>query len=665
MEDDGLLINFKSSGDAKPAPVKASGRWKDRRKSLKQARKQGGVADGRVAKATRSEPKVQIKKPAVKKVSKPIVGPTKQVSTNPQDKDTFLSSLFTSNPEITGEASSKEAGEVTNAPMRDEIFPDLGVPPSMCNLLSKMNVERPTRIQRQAIPVLAQEKDALVIAQTGSGKTLAYLLPIISRLMKQPDLHRESGIFAVILAPTRELATQIYQVLEELVRCCHWLVPGIVIGGEKRKSEKARLRKGVNVLVGTPGRLADHFDNTRSLDLAEVRWVVLDEGDRLVELGFEETLTKIIEQIAAASQLSQSRYRALPSTRTHVLCSATMTSSIERLKTMTLRDPIWIKEEQAEAGEFAPAQLQQSVAVVPAKLRLVTLAAALKRKASKSGKAIVFFSCSDSVDFHYAALTSDDNEEIDLDKDEDDNPQTAAKRPLGAGGKRIGRQTAVFKLHGSLSQSQRAATLSAFSASKNFAVLLCTDVASRGIDVQVDYVVEYDPPFAVEDHIHRVGRTARAGRSGSALLFVLPGSEEKYATEKIAAVHPAGVSYETYQQLLEHSFGRRWENDATTWHLNVERWILRDESAHEMAKRAFMSHVGAYATHVSAERVYFGIKNLHLGHISKAFGLRETPGKVSSQNASGPRPKKPKMSTERAMMQAAAKHSNMSDYNIM
>lgn len=192
-----------------------------------------------------------------------------------------------------------------------DTFTSFGLSPTLAaHLLTKMELKTPTAIQKSSISqLLKEDSDAFIQSETGSGKTLAYLLPLVQRIMalsgrKDGDpqstngnvaVHRDSGLFAIILAPTRELCKQISVVFERLLGCAHWIVAGTVIGGEK-KSEKARLRKGLNVLVATPGRLADHLDNTKVLDIRNMRWLVLEEGERLMDLGFEDEIQKIVRK---------------------------------------------------------------------------------------------------------------------------------------------------------------------------------------------------------------------------------------------------------------------------------------------------------------------------------------------------------------------------------
>ena len=517
----------------------------------------------------------------------------------------------------------------------------------------------------------------------------------------QRKVDRSSGLFAIILAPTRELCKQISTVLENVLRSSHWIVAGTVTGGEKKKSEKARLRKGLNILVATPGRLADHVENTEVLDVSRVRWLVLDEGDRLMELGFEEEIksivTKLEKQKAATGKFTKGEglIPILPERRTTVMCSATMKMTVQRLGEISLKDAVHIKAEPEDliaeksaketelAEEFlAPTQLKQSYAIVPAKQRLVTLTALLKRTFARRDsviKAIVFLSCADSVDFHFEVFARDtlvsdkpilsqplrymSNE--DTEKPSQMTPDSLESSlptisPTPTLTSPLNPQLTLHKLHGSLAQALRTATLSAFTRSQYPCILLCTDVASRGLDVpKIDLVIEYDPPFNSDDHLHRVGRTARAGREGRAVIFLMPGGEEEYVDVLKKSYRNGmgkGLVRVEAEEMLKKGFesedasvgvkaskesGRHsWEERATEWQLEVERWVIEDKLAGEMAQRAFVSHVRAYATHVARERHMFDVKGLHLGHLAKAFALRDRPGNMgrgSAVHGKGPR----------------------------
>ncbi|KAK9364736.1 P-loop containing nucleoside triphosphate hydrolase protein [Lipomyces kononenkoae] len=575
----------------------------------------------------------------------------------------IISSLFTSNPKPAPAPTLLEEVQhgPSNAPLIDDTsFSGLGLQALLTShLQDKMHLDHPTAIQRAAVPALISQnpQDLFIQAQTGSGKTLAYVLPIIHALMSSSErLTRESGLFAIIIAPTRELANQIYSVLESVVRCCHYVVPGIVIGGEKKKSEKARLRRGVNILVSTPGRLADHFDNTEALDLSAVRWVVLDEGDRLMELGFEETITKILSTLQEKSRAHIDVVKGLPNRRVTVLCSATLRDDVEKLGKQSLHNGVHVTVESksttvtSRSDEFsAPDQLHQEYVVVPMKLRMVSLMGTIIDiiQTRISAKIIVFLSCSDSVNFHFAMLTRDtdtvngsEDASEPVKKIEEGEKTALASRVLRTYLKST--SPMVYKLHGSLSQPMRKSTLAAFTkSSAGPSILLCTDVASRGLDLpSISHVIEFDPPFAFEDHLHRVGRTARVGNEGWSTVFILPGKEEGYIDNVLAPLHKSSPIRRDYSTVLSSAFGAKlvWQDIATNAQLDVERWLLQNDSNRTLAKDAFTSHVRAYATHLSSERQYFSVRDLHLGHLAKCFGLRETPatlGKTNNTSAGG------------------------------
>lgn len=632
------------------------------------------------------------------------------------------SRLFTSNPIAKtvfedAPAEPSEPATPSNAPLTEEAsnFHALGLSRRLAqHLSSKLEMKAPTSIQKNTIPQLVNgDDDAFLQAQTGSGKTLAYLLPIVQRIIalsRNDDgvstgaqVHRNSGLFAIVLAPTRELCKQIAVVLEKLLRCCPWVVSTSIMGGESKHSEKARIRKGCNILIATPGRLGDHLDNTKTLDVGTVRWLVLDEGDRMMEMGFEQDLKKIVSTIRKDPLKTTNKdgvqlEKALPKRRVTVLCSATMKMNVQRLGEISLHDAIHItagaddaQEGDNEAVFAAPAQLKQTYLVVPAKLRLVTLIAFLKDAFARKGsvmKAIIFISCADSVDFHFDLLKST----APIESSSPASPSTSAKdKQEKAPPSTVYPATYItspanptillHKLHGSLTQQIRTSTLRSFSTCKDPAVLITTDISSRGLDVPaVELVIEYDPAFAIADHVHRIGRTARAGRPGKAALFLLPGCEEGYISMLPSTPPATAQSYET---ILQKGFSTPIElpkdpskeadesaqpnkqsphGRAEALQLSIEQRLLACDTGSnsaaaaagkggkkgqttskpktpasgasggasilDAARQAFRSHIRAYATHVKEERGVFDMSELHLGHVTKSFGLREAPGGI-------------------------------------
>jgi ATP-dependent RNA helicase DDX31/DBP7 len=733
MADDGLLVNFTiSDAPILPKTVLRGGPWQERRRirhvqKLQTDKSNPKRGQDQVSNDHADEDAAEYQEDREPKKRRIAAAPDFRARYRPQQQQQqpgsesresaglpkqVVSSLFSSNPvsktnlKAVQPEKSTEAIEPSNAPLTEEQlnFVSLGLSPVLAtHLTTKMSISAPMAIQKAAIgPLLTSDDDAFIQAETGSGKTLAYLLPIVQRIMdlaKTDGIKRKSGLFAIILAPTRELTKQISAVLERLLRCAHWIVAGTVTGGEQKKREKARIRKGFNILVATPGRLADHLTNTEALDASSVRWLVLDEGDRLMELGFDEDIKKILSCLDFRLRKgSSTALDSLPKKRVTILCSATMRTDVQELGDITLRDAIHISADKTEADEEAaesqgeekekvfsvPAQLKQSYSIIPAKLRLVALVATLKRgfiRCEAGTKVIVFASCADSVDFHFLALTRDPSAappEIEPVKPEwkkhgrkDQKREKPPPKPVveiktSATSPSLAstpdQTVTVFRLHGSLQQSLRTSTLKAFSDCATPAVLLCTDIASRGLDLpHVDRVIEFDPAFSREEHMHRVGRTARAGKDGFANIFLMPGCEEGYVevlqaergqdtgsvkglsaeqvlkagfpsqtttTTTTTTTNPQSSTHNTRFQ-PDRELLPAWEQLATDFQLGIERWALGDATVLEAARRGFQSHIRAYATHVKDERQWFDMKQLHLGHLAKAFALRDRPGSVN------------------------------------
>ena len=495
-------------------------------------------------------------------------------------------------------------------------FESLGVSDAVVQRMAALGYKRPTRVQQAVVPELLRRRDVLVRSDTGSGKTLAYLLPVACHLIERtPRLTRADGTVAVALVPTRELALQVLTSLQALLLPFHWLVPGAVVGGENRQKEKARLRRGVTFLVATPGRLLDHLQNTTSFNLAPLQWLILDEADRLLDLGFEEAITDI-------HRMLQERATS-PELRCTALLSATLSPRLDNLVHVTLNNPLSIRlehggavEAQAGEGEAAPSslsiptQLKQYFVQVPAKLRLVALVAALRTYLLRGvQRLMVFVSTCESVEFHAYVLA---------------NLQT------GDGDRLL--PCRVCKLHGSLPQAERVAAFRDFQSSEA-GILVCTDVAARGLDLPaVGAALQLDPPGLVEDYVHRIGRTARLGHAGEALLMLLP--SERPFTQSLAA-RGAHLMEQPLLPLLDSLPGEQQRflrltspemHPATHgMHRRVTAVVHADATSRQLAKDAFRSHVRAYAAHPAAAKAIFHVKQLHLGHLASAFGMAEQP----------------------------------------
>ncbi|CAI2173454.1 7678_t:CDS:2 [Funneliformis geosporum] len=612
---------------------------------------------------------------------------------NLNSKTQIISSIFSYNPEIpkvtddddiSTNVRSTTDHKPSNGPINDTYsFISMGLNSDLVeNIKNKLGVEKPTNIQRRAIPVLMssisnnerkeENFDVVVQAETGSGKTLTYLFPIIHQLISitaniqdNKILSRSIGTLAIILTPTRELAIQILSVLEALINIpsskerhlAHWIVAGSVIGGEKRQSEKARLRKGINILVCTPGRLLDHLQNTKSFLVENLSWLILDEADRLLELGFEETLQSILKILEEKTNgpLKNQLYpftKFWPNRRQTVLCSATLKDEVKRLAGYALSNPIFIggknddisplgekKDEKSlkETTFSTPNQLKQTYVITPAKLRLVTLTAILKSifkvkrtESFMNHKIIVFMSSCDSVDFHFDLFIKSGRISEELTDDDDDRSiSTIAVIP----------GTKMFRLHGDLSQNVRTKTFNEFSHTDS-GILFCTDVAARGLDLpDVAKIIQYDPPTDLKDYVHRVGRTARLGKEGEAILFLLPSEIEYIHVLRSQEIFAEPVQVETLLETLTVSEKRNkegYEKVAADLQLQFERYVLSNSECTTLAQKAYSSHIRAYATHTTSEKWIFHVKKLHLGHVAKSFGLREAPSNIKNEVVSSP-----------------------------
>ncbi|XP_048201478.1 probable ATP-dependent RNA helicase DDX31 isoform X2 [Perognathus longimembris pacificus] len=576
------------------------------------------------------------------------------------------SSLFKNNPEIPQLVRPvvKQEREQVFTP---EAFHQLDLHPHLISTINTvLKISSMTSVQKQSIPVLLEGRDALVRSQTGSGKTLAYCIPLVQSLQAlKSKIQRSDGPYALVLVPTRELALQSFDVVQKLLKPFTWIVPGVLMGGEKRKSEKARLRKGINILISTPGRLVDHIKSTKNIHFSRIQWLVLDEADRILDLGFEKDITVILNAVNAECQKRQ-----------NVLLSATLTEGVTRLADISLHNPVSVSvlersHEQCNregkvvpeaippqardgGGSFAiPESLDQHVTLVPSKLRLVCLAAFVLQKCEfeKDQKMIVFFSSCELVEFHYSLFLH--------------TLLSSSRAPAAAGRLPSASSRLKFlRLHGSMEQEERTAVFQEFSRSKT-GVLLCTDVAARGLDLpQVTWIVQYNAPSSPAEYIHRIGRSARIGCPGSSLLMLAP-SEAEYVNS--LASHKINVSEILMEDILsvltrDDRFKVRQRDNqqsqaagpqeirerATVLQTVFEDYVHSSKRTVSWAKKALQSFIRAYATYPRELKHIFCVRALHLGHVAKSFGLRDAPRNLSASTVKkgkanlkrpGPRPK--------------------------
>jgi len=368
-------------------------------------------------------------------------------------------------------------------------FSELSLSPAIERAVAEMGYETMTPIQAQAIPVVLQGRDVMGAAQTGTGKTAAFTLPLLQRMLKHENASTSPArhpVRALVLLPTRELADQVADQVKLYAKYTN-LRSTVVFGGMDMKPQTAELKKGVEVLVATPGRLLDHIE-AKNCVLNQVEYVVLDEADRMLDIGFLPDLQRILSY--------------LPKQRTTLLFSATFSPEIKRLASSYLQDPVTIEVARSNA---TASTVEQHFYRVEDDDKRAVLKQILRERGLK--QAFVFV-----------------------------NSKLGCAR-LARSLEREGLNTTA--LHGDKSQDERLKALDAF---KTGAVdlLVCTDVAARGLDIKdVPAVFNFDIPFNAEDYVHRIGRTGRAGASGLAVSFVsgrdtrLMGDLEKLLGKKL------------------------------------------------------------------------------------------------------------------------------------
>ena len=520
-------------------------------------------------------------------------------------------------------------------------------------VLAAQGFQRATPVQAAAVGLLAGNKDVAVEACTGSGKTLAFVLPMVEILARAESPFRKHQVGAVVVSPTRELAKQIFDVAVPFLATLPGVAPPMLLVGGTDASADARAfaENGAVALVGTPGRLDDVMQRAKLMDVKRCELLVLDEADRLLSMGFVKTLNAIIAR--------------LPKQRRTGLFSATQTEEVEELARAGLRNPVRVTVRDAAAqaaaaaatAAGAPPTSAAARGKLPAQLKLVYKTCAVDERlwhlreflrANAKSKTIVYFLTCACVDYFATAMERG--------------------APADPGGSKP-----VVALHGKMKQSQREAALAGFAEGEG-GCLLCTDVAARGLDIPgVDWVVQFDAPQDPAAFVHRVGRTARMGREGSALIYLAPhessyveflavrhikvnpldGGDETPASEE-GAREPAQAEGDEEEDEGEDSDGddsdaededdsdaedgddsdAEDEDDsdasdpaarAGAAALCSELRAVSEKSREAMEKgtRAFVSYVRGYKEHHC--RFIFRQKELQLARLARAMGLLRLP----------------------------------------
>jgi ATP-dependent RNA helicase DDX10/DBP4 len=419
-----------------------------------------------------------------------------------------------------------------------------------------------TDIQRKAIPLALKGHDILGAAKTGSGKTLSFIVPVLENLYRLQHIGTDAGLGALILSPTRELAIQIFDVLRKVGKHGHMFAAGLLIGGKSLESEREALTR-MNILVATPGRMLQHLSQTAAFSVDDLKMLVLDEADRILDMGFQRDVDAIIEY--------------LPKERQTLLFSATQSKKVSDLARLSLQDPEYVSV-HAEDKSATPISLQQNYILCPIEEKLDTLWSFIQ--ASKKSKILCFFSSAKTVRFVYESF------------------------------RRMQPGISLLHLHGRQKQGARLETTAKFSAAKN-ACMFATDVAARGLDFPaVDFVIQVDCPDDVDTYIHRVGRTARYNREGRGVLFLAPSEEEgmlKRLEMKKVPVERINVRQNKRQSIKNQ----------------LQNICFQDTEVKYLGQKAFMTHVKSI--YLQKDKEVFKLKEYDLEAYAASLGLPGTP----------------------------------------
>ena len=452
--------------------------------------------------------------------------------------------------------------EIKENPKNDEYFSNIKFSEMNLNkiLLERLNLqgyEIATEIQAKSIPIALKGEDIIGSAKTGSGKSLAFLIPTVEYILNHP---KNEGIQALVITPTRELALQLYD-LAKILMNDNGTSCVLVIGGGNRKKEAEKLSSNeARIIICTPGRLIDHMINTKKFDYNNIKILIIDEADKILKIGFEEELTEIIKLI--------------PKNRQTLLFSATITPKVEDLITLSVKN---YENIRIKSSDPTVSTLEQGYLKIDADKKFLFLFTFFKK--NKNSKILVFFATCKEVEFYSSLLNYVD--------------------------------VPVLSITGEYKQQKRSTTFMEF-CSLEQGILLCTDVAQRGLDIpDVDWVIQYDPPHDPEEYLHRVGRTARgANKVGKALLMIMPNEinfirmlqlykikldEFQFPEKKLAKV----------QEQLEKLVNKK------------DKFLLN------LATDAYRAYIHSY--HANTDKDTFDLEKLDLLKVCKSFGLISPP----------------------------------------
>ncbi|KAK0426786.1 hypothetical protein QR680_009899 [Steinernema hermaphroditum] len=449
----------------------------------------------------------------------------------------------------------------TEDPVTFQLFKDFPLSHPTQRGLKENDFTKPTEIQQQTLALALKKNDIIGEAKTGSGKTLAFLIPLLECLWRA-RWSRNDGLAALVITPTRELAFQIFQVLNKVGKE-HEFSACLLIGGTDVEFEKSRIGL-MNIIICTPGRLLQHMDENPSFSCDQLQLLVIDEADRILDMGFKTQMNAILEN--------------LPPSRQTLLFSATQTKNVEDLARLALRDPVYVSVHE-NASNSVPDQLTQNYFVVPDEDKINILWSFLAN--NKRKKTLVFVSSCKQARF-----------------------LTETLRHLRPG-------LSLLGLWGTMAQNKRLEVFAKFDQNTRGAACIATDVASRGLDFKnIDWVLQLDCPAEVEDYIHRVGRTARMNRKGEAALVLTP-SQEKPMLERL---RKAKIILE------ELSVDKKEVTDISK---KMQATIIQFSKLKEYAQRSFVAYIRS--VYLMRYKDVFDVESIDYTALARSYGLADAP----------------------------------------
>jgi ATP-dependent RNA helicase DDX31/DBP7 len=546
-------------------------------------------------------------------------------------------------------------------------FEDLQINPYLKKALNKNNYNIMTKIQKKAIPILLEHKNVIVKSETGSGKTLAYIIPLYQNLIEINDINkisRKDGIYSIIFSPTHELCLQIEKTLDKIKSCCINVVYGTMMGGQKVETEKKKLRKGLNIIITTPGRLLYHLKNTENLNFNKLKIIIIDEADLMLDMGFEKDIKECFKLII---KKTENEYNNVENIELNpdlfkkfkiYLISATIDNRIRKMSSYFMKGFKAIgfekedndnnkKENNNEIKEdniinhnnylsnLKQQNITQLYSYIYDEFKLVHLMAFLYNNFQK--KTIIFVSTCDLCEYLSKIITEIEININNNDKSPEKNINLFSQK--------------TYKLHGKMKHEERKIVFNEFNLD-NTGILIATDVASRGLDFQdVEWIIHYDINPDIKEYINRIGRTARIDNIGNSILFLMKNELKLLDTcfnsvknnlnemknSDILINFVKNINKNILQTKIDENFSdikieddvldeneiykKKYNSIINILIRCIKNFVFKNKNNLILARKAFKSEIRAYVTFFKYGKDVFNTNVLNLTRISRSFGL--------------------------------------------